>query len=240
MLFHPDDYKNSTEALDLYAVIEEMTQVQEVAPILYEKYLEKIEGIEFDSLLDLGCGGGDLLLGLSKVFPDKRLEGVDLSPMMIERARSKGVSAQVADICTLDSRYDIITAVFDMLNYIPPFKLKEFLSCINNRLNEGGYLICDINTLHGFEEISNGSLIVDEDDKFLAVDSYFDDGISRSHFTLFSRVEDDLYKKRSEDIKQFYHRPESISKNSSLKEIAREDIGLYSDEPDKILLVLKK
>ena len=240
MLFHPDDYKNSTEALDLYAVIEEMTEVEEVAPRLYEKYLEKLTDIEFDSLLDLGCGGGDFLLGLSKVFPDKKLEGIDLSPEMVNRAVSKGVSAQVADICTLDERYDVITAVFDMLNYIAPFELKKFLSCIYQRLNEGGYLICDINTLYGFEEITSGSLIVDRDEKFLAVDSYFEDGINRSQFTLFSRVENGLYSKSSEEIKQFYHSPESIIENSNMTERGIEDIGLYSDDADKTLLILKK
>lgn len=240
MLFHPDDYKNSPEALDLYAVIEEMTEVEEVAPILYEKYLEKLTGIEFDSLLDLGCGGGDFLLGLSKVFPDKRLEGIDLSPEMVKRAQSKGVSAQVEDICSVEKRYDVITAIFDMLNYIPPFELKKFLTCIYERINNGGYLICDINTLYGFEEITSGSLIVDRDDKFLAVDSYFEDGINRSRFTLFSRVENGLYSKKSEEIKQFYHSPDDIVKSSRMTEVGREEIGLYSDDADKTLLILKK
>ncbi len=240
MLFHPDDYKNKPKALDLYAIIEEITEIGEVAPTLYEKYLEKLQNIKFDSLLDLGCGNGNFLAGISKVYPNKILKGIDLSPQMVERAKAKGVDAKAVDICQLDEKFDVITAIFDMLNYIPPFELEKFMKCVYERLNDGGYFLFDINTLYGFEEISNGSLIVDEGDKFLAIDGEYVSGIHQSKFTLFSKTENGLYQKQQERIMQFYHSIEDILQVSGMLKVEIEDIELYSDTADKTLVILKK
>ena len=240
MLFHPDDYRNKPKALDLYAIIEEMTEIGEVAPTLYEKYLEKLQKIEFNSLLDLGCGNGDFLAGISKIYPNKRLLGIDLSPKMVERAKSKGVEAKAIDICQLDESFDVITAIFDMVNYIPPFELEDFMKCVYNRLNSGGYFIFDINTLYGFEEVSNGSLIVDEGDRFLAIDGEFAGSIHQSKFTLFTKSNNNLYQKEQESIMQFYHSIDELVEASNMEMIEIEDIELYSDRADKTLIILKK
>jgi len=241
MLFHPNDYKNTSDALDLYAQIEDMTEVKEAASHLYVKYLEELQNIEFDSLLDVGCGSGDFLSALSTVMPNIRFKGIDLSPIMVEKARNNGVDAEVIDLCDIQESYDVITAIFDTLNYIMPIELNRFLECVENHLNDGGYFLCDINTLYGFEEIANGSLIVDEEDKFLAIDSEFDNNIYEAIFTLFIQDSDNRYKKIQKKIHQFYHTIESIDNSSNTLEIVdTKEIALYSDTPDKILLVMKK
>ena len=241
MPFHPNSYKNSPDALDLYAQIEDMTEVKEAAPHLYVKYLEELQNIEFDSLLDVGCGSGDFLSALSTVMPHITFKGIDLSPVMVEKAKNNGVDAEAIDLCDVKEKYDVITAIFDTLNYIMPIELSKFLECVSEHLNSGGYFLCDINTLYGFEEIANGSLIVDEKDKFLAIDSEFDNDIYEATFTLFMRDSNNRYSKIQKKIHQFYHTIDDISNSSKTLEIVKEEeIKLYSDTPDKILLLMKK
>src|SRR5215212_3675852 len=49
--------------------------------------LSRLEGIEFDSLLDVGCGEGRFLHEVFKRYPDKNLLGVDSSSRALEYAR---------------------------------------------------------------------------------------------------------------------------------------------------------
>ena len=66
-------------------------------------------------------------------------------------------------MCDLNGTYDVLTAVFDMLNYLDKEQLERFLSCVKAHLNEGGIFLCDINTLFGFENVAVGSYIVDDE-----------------------------------------------------------------------------
>jgi predicted TPR repeat methyltransferase len=240
MLFHPNDFENSPEALDIYADIEDMTGVAQAAPELYAHYLLTLQERAFDSLLDIGCGNGEFLASIAGAFPESRLVGVDLSPAMVERAKEKGVDARVADICEMEEKFSVLTAIFDVLNYITPRRLAEFLSCAGERMQEGALFLCDINTIYGFEVVANGAMTAEDEDRFLAIDSYYDDGIYRADFTLFESAGGGLYRKRSGVIHQFYHSPESIARAGGLRLLSSTDIRLYAEEPDKQFLVFEK
>lgn len=69
------------------------------------------------SVLDLGCGTG--LSGLAFRNVAARLDGIDLSPAMIEKARARGIydGLVVGDIERLEGRYDLIVAA-DTLVYL--------------------------------------------------------------------------------------------------------------------------
>lgn len=70
------------------------------------------------SVLDLGCGTG--LAGMMFRSRATRLDGIDLSPAMIEKARTRGIydALAVGDIETaLQGRYDLILAA-DTLVYL--------------------------------------------------------------------------------------------------------------------------
>ncbi len=47
---------------------------------------------------DLGCGPGNLTVGLAERWPDAIIEASDGSPEMVEAARSRGVDARVLDV----------------------------------------------------------------------------------------------------------------------------------------------
>ncbi len=231
---------SKSDALDLYAKVEDLLGVKEASPALYSHYTLFLNTIHFDSILDVGCGSGDFLLQVNHSFEPKEILGIDLSPSMVKRSREQGVTAQCMNLCDLDGSFDVITAVFDMLNYLNDKELEHFLHCVVSRINQGGYFLCDINTLYGFEEVAVGLYIVDDGDRFLAIESDFEEGIYRSDFTLFEKSES-LYQKSKETISQYCHTVEKIKTYlSGMELVVRDDVFLYGDDADKSFLVFRK
>jgi predicted TPR repeat methyltransferase len=93
-------------------------------------------------ILDLGCGTG--LCGASFKDLAGRLDGVDLSPRMIEKARSRGIydALLVSDIETLldgdGPAYDLLLAA-DSLVYLGA--LAPIFSAAVRRLRPGGFFL---------------------------------------------------------------------------------------------------
>ena len=231
---------NSTDSLDLYARVEDMLENEEAIASLYGYYYEILSQCTFDSLLDVGCGSGAYLAELLQHFPNVKAKGIDLSPVMAARAREKGLDAEAVDLCELDGTFDVITAVFDMVNYLPPQVLEGFFGCIREHLNDGGCFLFDVNTRYGFENVAVGAYIVEDESRFLAIDSDFEDGRYEAKFDLFER-EGECYGRSSQIIEQFYHTPETLESVSKMKLLAKEPLSLYGfDEADKMLFVLKK
>jgi len=231
---------NSTNSLDLYAKVEDLLGVKEAAPSLYAHYLLFLNPIDFTSLLDVGCGSGDFLVQMKQALDIQEVKGIDLSPLMVAKTKELGIEAESLNLCDLEGKYHVITAVFDMLNYLTKEELKNFLVCVKEHLNEGGIFLCDINTLYGFENVAVGSFIVDDEERFLTVDSDFENSEYSAEFTLFEK-ENDRYKKSQETIRQYYHSVEELVKYSGLELIANDDVYLYDfDEADKRFIVLGK
>ncbi|PTB83681.1 class I SAM-dependent methyltransferase [Sulfurovum lithotrophicum] len=231
---------NSTNSLDLYAKVEDLLGVKEAAPSLYAHYLLFLNPIDFTTLLDVGCGSGDFLVQMKQALAIPQVKGIDLSPLMVAKTKELGLDAESINLCDLEGKYDVITAVFDMLNYLNVEELKTFLACVKEHLNEGGIFLCDINTLYGFENVAVGSFIVDDDERFLTVDSDFEENEYSAEFTLFEK-ENTLYKKSQETIRQYYHSVETLVDYSGLELIANDDVNLYDfDEADKRFIVLGK
>ena len=232
--------KNTTNSLDLYAKVEDLLGVKEAAPSLYAHYLLFLNSTDFETLLDVGCGSGDFLVQMQKALDIPQVKGIDLSPLMVSKTAKLGLDAECIALCDLEGKYDVITAVFDMLNYLTKEELKTFLVCVKEHLNEGGVFLCDINTLYGFENVAVGSFIVDDEERFLTVDSDFEENEYSAEFTLFEK-ENDRYIKSQETIKQYYHSVEELVKYSGLKLLADDDVSLYDfDEADKCFIVLGK
>ena len=231
--------KNSSSSLDLYAKVEDLLGVKEVAPRLYAHYLLFLNSQDFDTLLDVGCGSGDFLRQMQGALDIPQVKGIDLSPLMVAQTVKQGYDAACIDLCDLNGSYDVITAVFDMLNYLNKEQLKRFLLCVKAHLNEGGVFLCDINTLFGFENVAVGSYIVDDNERFLTVDSDFEKGEYISEFTLFEK-EGGCFNKSQEMIKQYYHTVDDIVILSGLDLIENDRVSLYEmEEADKRFLVLK-
>jgi len=231
---------NSSDSLDLYAKVEDLLGVKEAAPSLYAHYLLFLNSQDLTSLLDVGCGSGDFLRQMQGALDIPKVKGIDLSPLMVAQTLEQGYDAECIDLCDLSGKYDVITAVFDMLNYLDAAQLQRFLSCVKAHLNEGGVFLCDINTLFGFENVAVGSFIVDDDSRFLTVDSDFEEGEYISEFTLFEK-EGECFKKSQETIRQYYHTVDELVKWSGLELIVNDGVNLYElEESDKKFVVLRK
>jgi len=228
------------KALDLYAKVEDLLGVKESAPRLYAHYYLFLQSLEFDTLLDVGCGSGDFLFQMKKSLDIPKVKGIDLSPLMVQKTQEKALDASCINLCEVEEKYDVITAVFDMLNYLDKKDLKEFLACISSHLNEGGFFLCDINTQYGLEEVAVGAFIVDDEERFLTIDSEYEENIYSSEFTLFEK-EETHFKKSKETIKQYLHSVEEIKKYSRLELLVDDEVFLYElEESDKRFLVFTK
>lgn len=231
---------NDVASLDLYARIEAMLHNEEAVDNLYGLYYRILNTTSFTSLLDIGCGGGAFLQGLLQRFGDIDVLGVDLSGEMVRRTQARGIRAKAMDVCDLTETFDVATAVFDMFNYLPSDALTSFFACVEARLNPGGTFIFDINTRFGFEHVATGAYIVDEAERFLAVDSDFEHDKYMADFTLFTQ-QNGCYTRESQRITQYYHPLKRIKKTTSMQLINAIDIELYGlGEADKTLLIFQK
>lgn len=228
-----------TTPLDLYARVEDLLGVKEAAPDLYAHYLLALQSLDMDALLDVGCGSGDFIAGIAPAFPEATFRGIDLSGEMVARAREQGVEADVIDLCDDPGRYDVITAVFDMLNYLDGAALRRFGRCVREHLQAGGVFLCDTNTLHGFESVAVGSFIAEDEDRFVTIDSDFEAEVYRSVFNLFER-EGDVWRRSSGEIRQYYHSPEALQEALGMEVAERTPVCLYDEEEaDKVFQVFR-
>lgn len=230
---------NEYTALDLYSKVEDLLGVNEVTPELYANYFETLRDLEFSSLLDVGCGRGAFLAQIKEEYPSIYSVGIDLSPRMVQVTKSKGVEAYHIDLCEINKKFDIITAVFDMLNYLDDEQLERFMLCVESHLEIGGYFICDINSFYAFDELAVGSFIKDADNRFVTIDSDFDSIEYISEFTLFEKDKNG-FQKSQETIIQYYHTVERLEELTNLKIISESGISVYGDEVEKHYLVFKK
>ncbi len=81
------------------------------------------------SVLDVGCGGGQLLAALAQRRPDLKLSGIDLAPSQVRRARRR-IAATAHDAEVLhgsaaalpfsDGRFDLVTSVASIKHWSDP------------------------------------------------------------------------------------------------------------------------
>ena len=70
--------------------------------VLTERLLRRTREFAFGSVLDIGCGAGELSLAIGRGRPHCRVIGVDISPQLVDGARERGanhpnVSFELAD-----------------------------------------------------------------------------------------------------------------------------------------------
>ncbi|MGQ9782600.1 MAG: class I SAM-dependent DNA methyltransferase [Armatimonadota bacterium] len=140
-----------------------------MSSVPYRQWVDYIEAIlqRLDyhpkTVLDLACGTGNV----SELLADRgyAVVGVDISPEMIEVARTKSgrVEYYMQDISelNLDNRqFELAICLFDSLNYITdPVRLAACFERVGAHLVPGGLFIFDVNTVyaleHGFFDQAN-------------------------------------------------------------------------------------
>ena len=229
------------QALDLYASIEQYLDFEEETYALYNAIIQIVVSKEPKTLIDIGCGQGEFcrICSLNGI----KTLGVDKSQKQIDIACLKDIDAKCIDIQDIKDKYDCATAVFDVINYLPKDYIKIFLIDTYNLLNEGGFFIFDINSLYGFNDIAQGTLNVDTQDKFIAIDASFEDEVLYTDITLFES-QNSCYKKQTGTIEQYYYTNEELANiltSAGFKVEKIIDFNLHStNEADKYIFICKK
>lgn len=103
-----------------------------------------------DSVLDLGCGTGLMAVELAR--PGRLIDGVDLSPRMLDHARAKGLyrdlqAAEIGDyLREANTRWDLVVAA-DVFVYVAD--LPPVFSLVRARLADGGWFAFSVESSAG-------------------------------------------------------------------------------------------
>lgn len=108
---------------------------------ILDQFAEDIRSRDAHSVLDLGCGTGQLAKYLAD--QDFDVAAIDLSPGNVDATRSRGVIAEVADFASLpfpDKSFDAAFAMNSLL-HVPPEELSGVLTEISRVLVQGATLL---------------------------------------------------------------------------------------------------
>ncbi|MFY4781877.1 class I SAM-dependent DNA methyltransferase [Aliarcobacter butzleri] len=228
--------------LDLYAKVESYLDFEEEVYTLHKEFLRFVMVNDLDNIIDIGCGQGYFLENL-KVNKKKYL-GIDLSIEQIKVCQEKNLNAKAIDLKDVKEKFDCATAIFDVLNYIPKNELKIFLEQTYEILNQDAYFIFDVNSYFGFDEVAQGTITIDVEDKFIAIDANFENNKLQTDITLFEKQENGLFSKEQDSIIQEYHSKEFLTKileEIGFKIIEIKEFNLHTDEiADKLIFICKK
>ncbi|MGE4396371.1 MAG: class I SAM-dependent methyltransferase [Sulfurimonas sp.] len=223
--------------LDLYAKAEHLLGIEEATEALYDLYRSELDDYKIKTLLDVGCGRGGFM---QRMMSDGvECKGIDLSSVMVDECRAKGLDAECIDIADESGKYDAVVAIFDVLNFLDQEELVKFLDGVAARLNDDGVFIADINTLYGFSDVAEGTMSSENEREFLVVDAVFEDEKLYTKFTLFQKSENSIYTKHQDIIVQYFHKIRVFERLPSLKLVDKQTFSLY-DTKDKTLLIFKK
>ena len=200
------------------------------------------------SLLELGCGTGAVLDGLSAVGS---LVGMDISPNMLDvaRARLPGVQFIQGDISSFDlgRRFDVIVCTYDVLNHLAEFnRWSSCFACTSRHLTDDGLFIFDVNTVgHLNREVREQPQVHEFDGNTVIINiSAEEHSVFEWKLRIFEHVIDDQYRLyRSQfrelavEIRQIQ---EAMSAGFELLELADSAGGTPGDESERAFFVYRK
>lgn len=126
---------------------------------------------KFRLAVDYGCGVGRLTLPLSKYA--RRVIGYDISPSMIESARTANAANKTVDFKVIEKSFSNLPDSFDFLNsyivfqHIPPQIGMKILKQLFGRLEAGGYF--SLQLTFGYDRSLLGKTLLYLRERFLPI-----------------------------------------------------------------------
>lgn len=106
-----------------------------------------LDGFEFGSLLDVGCGDGRFLREAAARYDGRRLLGIDISAKAVALARglNPGLEFSVRDILEdpESGMFDVVT-LLEVIEHIPPRSLEAFVRAAAAAARPGGWMIVTV------------------------------------------------------------------------------------------------
>ena len=125
----------------------------------YPFVLEAVKGIEFNKILDLGCGTGVILEHIKQAYNSVELYGLDISENMIVQAKQRlGSNAllSIGDAENLpyeNNSFDLVCCVESFHHY--PNPAKALLEIKRVLKDNGTFLLCDTWTKSPARQVMN-------------------------------------------------------------------------------------
>jgi 2-polyprenyl-3-methyl-5-hydroxy-6-metoxy-1,4-benzoquinol methylase len=115
--------------------------------LIQDRLIKRLGSLEFNSLVEIGCGDGKVLREIAKEFPGKRFLGVDYSHRAVQLASllNPGIEFRTVDVtqCALEPCFDV-ACLIEVLEHIPPDQIPSFLNAIKNSLGPNGLLFLTV------------------------------------------------------------------------------------------------
>ncbi|WP_337270769.1 class I SAM-dependent methyltransferase [Oryzifoliimicrobium ureilyticus] len=93
-------------------------KAQQIAKIIQKN------GVKFSSLCEVGCGTGEILLNLSRTFPNAKFDGYEVAPHAYQRAKTKStpsVSFHLKDILKEPDVYYEVLVIADVIEHVEDY-----------------------------------------------------------------------------------------------------------------------
>lgn len=151
---------------NLYDSFMQFVPYKDWALKIYRIY--KSFNLKGNRLLDLGCGTGNVSRYLSEygfeiVLVDKSFEMLLESLKKIFKNERHIICSDITQNC-LKTNFDIAISIYDTVNHLDDFQLKQFFLNTHTLLKKNGILVFDFNTEYGLEILSKHLQIRKGDD----------------------------------------------------------------------------
>lgn len=203
-----------------------------------KEILEK-EGISYSSVLEMGCGTGNITEQICRDEKVKSVTCFDLSEEMLVIAKQKLKGIPNLEILRQDmtemsikKHYDLVLSCCDSINYITDEEsLKKVFESTYSLLNDGGTFLFDINSYYKLSEIiGDNTFTEDRDGIFYVWENEYEIDSEQCNFYLTFFIEDEQsgkYSRFDEHHVERAYRSEKILE--LLKESGFEDVRIYCD-----------
>lgn len=86
------DYKKLSEStFNIQAKTYDTDKNGKHARNLYQHIINTLSTLQFSNVLDVGCGTGEILSAIRKLYPTISLQGIDISQEMLKQAENKKI-----------------------------------------------------------------------------------------------------------------------------------------------------
>lgn len=202
----------------------------------YVEEIFKVNNINPELVLDLGCGTGSVTIELAKRGYDVIAldSSLDMLSVLADKCEKYKVKPLILNFDITDfelyGTVDAIVCLTDTLNYVTNSKkLKQVFSLVENYLNPGGIFVFDINTYFKFLNVFGDNVFYQVDDDISYIwKCWFNNRSKICQFDItFFVKEGDLYDRFDEIQHEKAYKNKQIVK--FLEDASFKDIKLYDN-----------
>jgi len=167
-------------------------------------------------VVDAGCGTGTMLKLLDDIS-NQRI-GIDISSEMLSIAQRKNLNALLLqqDITKLKliDGVSLVYSSLDVINHLKSLKdIERFFNQVSKYLMKDGFLIFDLNLPYKHEHILADNCFTYEKYKYMLIwNSFLHKDRVNISLDLFTKQEDGLYLRESEEFSEYTYKLEEIVK----------------------------